>query len=327
MARKRERAGMCRTGTPSHGSRDRRVSLGYFDMALRLISLALLATVSSGAAAWDPLQPWLISDPPRFLESKVCSCEVPPPERFARGQDLYYFDDEEQSHQGSCYSATASASSSTVDVINAARATSFDEIIDLNRTCFDGERGGKCACPVRRDLLAVHETALRRVVMSRGDPTRLQRLARKLEKCTGDVGDDPITIAVLGGSETAGHGNTCAHDDTKDILDIPAHLRIPVRGGDYFPWANYYRTLLTKVYPKCRVDMLNLAVGGANSMWGLAHLPHMFSAPNATRSGRPLGEVVDLVVLEYGVNVSLIPLTHSLTQILPPPLPEMRVFA
>lgn len=61
-------------------------------------------------------------------------------------------------------------------------------------------------------------------------------------------------VVVLGGSETAAHGNiACSHEGTDDFLGIPPWLPLPVCGGDLVPWANRFKALLSAAYPLCLV--------------------------------------------------------------------------
>jgi len=154
----------------------------------------------------------------------------------------------------------------------------------------------------------VGEAAMRRSVLSRGDPSKMRKFVRKLESCTDGGGlEEVVTIVVLGGSETAGHGSKWGpqnHEGSSSFLGLPPQILLPVRGGDLNPWANRYYDLLSKAYPLCTIDAMNLAVGGATSVWALNNFQHLFETGGyqATRSGRPLAEVVDLVVLDYSVN-------------------------
>jgi hypothetical protein len=74
-----------------------------------------------------------------------------------------------------------------------------------------------------------------------------------------------------------------------------------VFGDNECPWANRLKTLLESKYPKCTVDIFNMAHRSTDTSWALNRLESTFSGTPA-RDRRRLSEAVDLVLVDYGVN-------------------------
>ena len=110
------------------------------------------------------------------------------------------------------------------------------------------------------------EAALRESVQSRGSPQRLLQFHRKLGSC-GAGG--AVTIAVLGGSETAGHMCEGRHRVNNDFLGLPDDISLPVqRGNNRCPWANGFKAILGSAFPDCEwIDVYNLAAGATDQEW------------------------------------------------------------
>ena len=102
-------------------------------------------------------------------------------------------------------------------------------------------------------------------------------------------------------------GNTCQGSkgpirDITDFLGLP-NISVPVKlGNSECPWSNRFYSLLKAAYPKCVIDVENLAHGATTQHWAFEHMLEYFSEPNGARGGRRLADAVDLVVVEYGVN-------------------------
>jgi len=140
-------------------------------------------------------------------------------------------------------------------------------------------------------------------VLNRGDPSNLVRFVEKLETCQAE---DAVSIVVFGGSETMGH--TC---EKKGPVPPTGFLGLPYEnltlhltlGNSECPWANRFYTTLRAQYPACgRIDVYNLAMGATTQAMYLGRLHEFFFSAKGARGGRTLEEVVDLVVVEYGVN-------------------------
>jgi hypothetical protein len=160
----------------------------------------------------------------------------------------------------------------------------------------------------KNDACLRPEEAFRKSMLNQGHTKRLAKFANKLESCEKD---DNVTISlvVFGGSETA--GNTCQSKGNPiptDFLKLPANLSSPIiLGNEQCPWANRLFTLLSKAYPKCaHIDVYNLAHGATDSTFALDHIQEWFSLENGARYHKQLGEVVDLVLVEYAVNDGLV---------------------
>lgn len=164
----------------------------------------------------------------------------------------------------------------------------------------------QCRKPVPGD------EAYRESIYSRGDPRRMVQFYEKLEACGTDPERQVVNIAVVGGSMTA--GNTCdGHKGNplpNDFLDLPSS-KIPFMlqiGNQRCPWSNLFKALLSASFPKCKhIDVWNLAIGATKSSIFLPRVREIFSAPNVSRFGAPLGEVIDLVIHDYGVNDQYVP--------------------
>lgn len=147
----------------------------YFLIAwIRLIRQPLLV---NGVSSWDPSRPWLINHPPHYLEARVCGCGQDGPwQRFALGADLYDAGNESWSPpaagmpHAACHKKIAKKSTAVWEFLRSAR---------LNATLTYPEKftciQGNCNCSGNKMIAhEVDEENLRRSVLSRGDPTRLQ---------------------------------------------------------------------------------------------------------------------------------------------------------
>jgi hypothetical protein len=160
--------------------------------------------------------------------------------------------------------------------------------------------------PAAAATARTEEKALRESVQSRGDPRRLAEFHRKLESCSGD---NPVSIAILGGSVTAGHTCEGKHITETDFLGLPdaslldSKMSSMIRGNEHCPWANRLKTLWGGAHPSCKfIDVYNLAMGATDTQWALSDALDKFPLENSARGGARLGDVVDLVIVEYGVN-------------------------
>jgi hypothetical protein len=131
---------------------------------------------------------------------------------------------------------------------------------------------------------------------------QLGQFYQKLRSCKAE---NTVSIAILGGSVTLGkscYGLNINPKDT-DHLELPQDIKTVQRGDDLCPWSNRLFTLLKKQYPQCgHIDVYNLAHSGTNTEYALNHLESYFTAVNGARGGKTVGEVVDLVIVDYGVN-------------------------
>jgi hypothetical protein len=74
--------------------------------------------------------------------------------------------------------------------------------------------------------------------------------------------------------------------------------------GDYMcPWPNQLETFLRKAYPQCKhIDIYNLGHHATDHEWLLGHVYELFNREGGARGGKRLGDVVDLVLVDYSVN-------------------------
>lgn len=118
--------------------------------------------------------------------------------------------------------------------------------------------------PLRADLPDLSEPILRRSVVAVDQTGRLAAVLRKAEK------GEPITLAAIGGSITAGG------DKTKDATN-----RYIAQVTEWFK----------KTFPNTQVKFVNAGIGGTNSVFG------------AMRVERDILEAKpDLVIVEWAVN-------------------------
>jgi len=119
------------------------------------------------------------------------------------------------------------------------------------------------------------EKALRESVQSRGDPRRLAEFYRKLQTCGSDR---PVSIAILGGSETTGmgcQGKQIKHDEFLGLPnastlnpEMSGYPSVLMRGNEFCPWANRLKILLSAAHPNCKqMDVYNLAWGATDTQW------------------------------------------------------------
>jgi len=108
------------------------------------------------------------------------------------------------------------------------------------------------------------ELIKQRGLVSQGNPARLLAVLDKARR------GEPVTIAAIGGSITAGGART------KD----PENRYI-----------NRMAAWFTKTFPKCKIKFINAGIGGTNSYYGAMRI-----------HDDVLSQTPDLVVVEYAVN-------------------------
>jgi hypothetical protein len=184
---------------------------GYGNTVMRralwvTIAVELLGWRPYVDGAWDPSRPWLIDHPPHYLEARVCGCGREGPwQRYSLGADLYdagnasWSPPAAGSSHAACHEVVAKASTATYEFLRGARRDATLNAYSQNYTCVQGG----CKCPGYSELSGgAEQAALRRSVLSRGDPMRLQHFYRKLSQCTGHhAGTNPITVR----SKSPGH--------------------------------------------------------------------------------------------------------------------------
>jgi len=162
-----------------------------------------------GVSSWDPIQPWLISHPPNYLEARVCGCGQDGPwQRFALGADLYDAGSESWlppvagMPNAACHKKVAKKSTAVREFLRRARLNATSSYLP-NFICTQKN----CKCPGNNAIAQdVEEANLRRSVLSRGDPTRLQLFYKKLSQCSGSHDDsDPITVSMLLSDDICAH--------------------------------------------------------------------------------------------------------------------------
>jgi hypothetical protein len=128
------------------------------------------------------------------------------------------------------------------------------------------------------------EDILERAWFHRGDTTRLERVMRRIA-LEGD-NQEPIRIAVLGGSMTQGH-------ETK------------------VPWADFFLEGLREQYPSAPpIIVFNMGLGSSHSVFALHSVVPAFTTTIPPREKPPWSEtcqawelsLIDVVIIDYGVN-------------------------
>lgn len=139
----------------------------------------------------------------------------------------------------------------------------------------------------------------------------LMKFSTKLNSCKKGK---TVSIAIFGGSVTTGRMcnlkvGEIDYDKTSNPaitnhLNLPSNITLPIiRGDEMCPWASQLYTLLKKTYPECsNIDIYNLAHSSTDHVWLLDNIIELFNRPNGARGGHRLGDIVDLILVDYGVN-------------------------
>lgn len=156
------------------------------------------------------------------------------------------------------------------------------------RPPLDEELAGACVTGDRTGRLA----AAREALLTCGQNTTVDNTTTKAK--------NTFNVAVIGGSFAS--GNHCDKGDTE--LWVQGGLELIKPRGEC-PYAAGLEAMLQGLKArdgsKCKVEVFNLATGATTSKWALTRL-HGWFWGGRTRSGKRLGEDVDLVFVEYATN-------------------------